>query len=58
MDDFLIQFLMQAWRLIAIIIGLIILAIFVARRNAKKKQDELRLRKEAQNPELAQKNVP
>lgn len=57
MDDFLIQFLMQAWRLIAIIIGLIILAIFVARRNAKKKQEELRLRKEAQNPELAQKNA-
>ena len=41
MDGFLIQFLAQAWRLIAIIIGLILLAIFVAWRNSKKKQDEI-----------------
>ena len=57
MDGFLIQFLAQAWRLIAIIIGLILLAIFVAWRNSKKKQDEIRQRKEALNPERAQKNA-
>lgn len=57
MDDFLIQFIGQAWRGVALIGGLLLLAFFVARRNASKKEADIRRRKEAQNPELAQKTA-
>lgn len=57
MDDFLIQFLAQAWRGVALIGGLLLIAFFVARRNASKKQEDIRRRKEAQNPQLANKSA-
>lgn len=57
MDDFLVQFLAQAWRGLALIGGLLLIAFFVARRNANKKQEDIRRRKEAQNPQVAQKSA-